>query len=500
MKKVLSLILAAAMIFALVISFSGCNLKPKTPSERFREAKDNIGAELRVGPLDKKYEIKDINFCDLSIDVEAPQFIGDEKVSFTVKGGFDSDAGNVSAEFGAKYKSSELNAKAEIDGRETVFISFPGMSDEFIWAKLSDFAETAEDASDLLHTGSSLPVDELFNSKESILNKVRSVADELLDKYVVDETVKVETEDVEVIGNTVKNADKLSLTLNKEQVADIVTKLLAVVSEETEDDVIDTENVSGGSVALWVAGGKTVRAELTVAGTESSASVIYQMDEKIGEVRANLDISMVSDGETVMMIPLRYEHEEEKGTYTGKFGLDESGLIIPENMDYEIDASSISVEFEGTASANSADMTYTFKVGSGGMTIKIPVNLKISKAGANADNIEVTIDSQLIGVKLTAKGVVTHENTIRVAQYDLSRGIKAGENATEQDEERLEALGSELSGKLGDFSELAGNILGAFMGGGLDYDYDDWDDEEIDEDDADIDDILDGIDLGSLLG
>ena len=85
MKKILSLILAAAFVFALAFSFSSCNLlKPKTPSERFIEARDNIGLEARVGPLEKKYEIDDVNYADLAVDVEAPQFIGDEKVTLTV--------------------------------------------------------------------------------------------------------------------------------------------------------------------------------------------------------------------------------------------------------------------------------------------------------------------------------------------------------------------------------------------------------------------------------
>ena len=208
MKKILSLILAAAFVFALAFSFSSCNLlKPKTPSERFIEARDNIGLEARVGPLEKKYEIDDVNYADLAVDVEAPQFIGDEKITLTVKGGVDADEGNLSAELGARYRSTDLRAKAEIEGRETIFISFPGMSDKVLYGNFSDLTKAAADTAGSLVGGGSFSLDSLLDSDKSIKKRVENLTDEIVDKYVTDESVIVETEDVEVLGETVKGAE-----------------------------------------------------------------------------------------------------------------------------------------------------------------------------------------------------------------------------------------------------------------------------------------------------
>ena len=170
-------------------------------------------------------------------------------------------------------------------------------------------------------------------------------------------------------------------------------------------------------------------------------------------------------------------------------------------------------------------MTYTVKIGAGGTTVKVPVNVRISKAGGNADNIEVTVDSQVIGVKLAVKGVVSH-SAVRTDRYDLSRAVELSENMsdedgraiglsedmTDEDAEKLEELGEELSNKLGDFTDLIQTVANNVSGGyGLDYDdyddYDDWDDDDWDDwdDDDDWGDDEDddgdgGFKLGDLFG
>ncbi len=499
MKKVLSLILAAAFVFALATSFVGCNLKPKTPSEKFREARDNVCSEARIGPLDKNYKIDDVNYADLTIDVEAPNFLGEEKITLTVKGGIDADLGHVTAELGATYKSSDLKAKVDVADKKTAYLSFPGMSETFLYTELSELAEKADDAADSVINGK-VSIDSLLEGDGNVMKLLRDTCDELFAKYVVDEAITVETEDVEVLGETVKGAEKLSISFDKEQLADIFAKFKDVLKDYTDYEIDDLADEAIATVTFWVAGGKTVRAEATAAGPKDDASVIYQMKSAQGEVKIEADFTLKEDGTVKTLIPFRYEHKEDNGKYEGKCGLDADKLVAPEDSDFDIDADSLSVEFEGTASGNSADMTYTLKIGAGGTTLRIPVNVKISKSGFNADNIEVTIDSQLIGVKLTAKGVVSHD-TIRVSPpTDLSKGVKYSDDMSDEDNAKVEALVNELSGKLGDFKDLAQSILNMFianMGGGMglslgddDDDYDDWDDD-YDDDDRDDDDYVD---------
>ena len=514
MKKILSLILAAAFVFALAFSFSSCNLlKPKTPSERFIEARDNIGLEARVGPLEKKYEIDDVNYADLTVDVEAPQIIGDEKVTLTLKGGADADAGNLSAELGARYRASEIKMKAEIEGRETIFISFPGMSDKVVFGKLSELAEFAGGAAGSLVGGGSFSIDSLLDKDKGVKNKIENLIDEIVDKYVTDESVIVETEDVEVLGESVKGAEKLSVSLNAEQLKEIEDKVKDALGDIYDVDDLDIGDDASAKMTLWVARGSTVRAELILTDSSNEAKAVYEMRSESGKVRANLDITASEDGSVTTVIPFRYEHEEERGRYEGKFGIDNDKLVVPDYSDYDIDETSVSVEFEGTASSGSADMTYTVKMGAGGTTVKVPVNVKITKAGGSADNIEVTVDSQVIGVKLAVKGVVSH-SAVRTDRYDLGRAIELKEDLSEEDAEKLDELGEELSGKIGDFADLIQTVANNISGGyGLDYDdydgydddwdYDDddyWDDEDEDYWDDEDEDDESGFDLGGFFG
>ena len=508
MKKVLSLILAAAFVFALAFSFSGCSLlKPKTPSERFIEARDNIGLEARVGPLEKRYEIDDVNYADLSVDVEAPQIIGDEKVTLYVKGGVDADEGNLSAELGARYRSTEIRTKAEIEGRETLYISFPGMSDKVLYGKLSELAELAGGAAGSLVGGGSFSIDSLLDKDKGVKNKIENLVDEIVEKYVTDESVVVETEDVEALGETVRGAEKLSVSLNAEQLKEIEDKVKDALSDIYDVEDFNIGDDASAKMTLWVSRNSTVRAELTVSDSSNEAKADYQMRSESGKVRANLDVTVTEDGSVTTMIPLRYEHEEQRGRYEGRIGIDESKLVVSEDSDYDLESSSVSVEFEGTASSGSADMTYTFKIGAGGTTVKVPVNVKISKAGGSADNIEVTVDSQVIGVKLAVKGVVSH-SSVRTDRYDLGRAIELKEDLSEEDADKLDELGEELSGKLGDFEVLVQTVVNNISGGlSLDYDDydddDDWDDDSWDDDDDwdDEDDEEDGgFNLGDLFG
>ena len=263
-------------------------------------------------------------------------------------------------------------------------------------------------------------------------------------------------------------------------------------------------------MTLWVSRGSTVRAELIISDSSNEAKAVYEMRSESGKVRANLDITASEDGSVTTVIPFRYEHEEERGRYEGKFGIDNDKLVVPDYSDYDFDETSVSVEFEGTASSGSADMTYTVKMGAGGTTVKVPVNVKISKAGGSADNIEVTVDSQVIGVKLAVKGVVSH-SSVRTDRYDLGRAIELKEDLSEEDADKLDELGEELSGKLGDFEVLVqtvvNNISGGFSPDYDDYDDydddDDWDDDSWDDDDDwdDEDDEEDGgFNLGDLFG
>ncbi|MBQ6263505.1 MAG: hypothetical protein IJK58_08345, partial [Clostridia bacterium] len=478
MKKVLSLILAAAFVFALAFSFSGCDLlKQKTPSERFIEARDNIGLEARVGPLEKKYEIDDVNYADLTAEIDAPQIIGDDPVTVTFKGGVDADEGNLSAELGARYRTSELRAKAEIEGRETVYISFPGMSDKVLWGKMNELAETAGDAASMIGgRGNSFSLDSLLDKDKGVKNKVENLIDEIVEKYVTDESVAVETEDVEVLGETVRGAEKLSVSLNAEQLKEIEDKIKDTLGDIYEIDDFNIGEDAAANMTLWVSRRSTVRAELVLSDSENEAKAVYEMRSESGKVRANLDITATEDGTVTTVIPLRYEHEEERGHYEGRFGIDESKLVLPEDSDYDIGETAISVEFEGTASSGSADMTYTVRIGAGGTTVKVPVNVKISKAGSG-DNVEITVDAKVIGVKLTVKGVVSH-SAVRTDRYDLSRAVELSENMSDEDADKLDELGEELSNKLGDFTDLVQTVMNNVSGGfGLDYDdYDDYDD------------------------
>ncbi len=468
MKKVLSLILAAVFVFALACSFSSCNLmKPKTPSERFIEARDNIGAEVRVGPLDRKYEIDDVNYADLTFDVEAPQIIGDEKISFTVEGGFDSDAGDMSAEIGAKYKSSEIEVKAEIANREILYISFPGITDKFLWGGPEVFAEMAEDsAGSLLGIGDIIPIDSLSNGNESTVKKVENLIDEIVDEYVTDESVVVETEDVEVLGSTVKGADKLSVSLNAEQLKEVEDKIA-----DTLGDIYDFEDVGFGddaaaTMSLWVSRDSTVRAELTVTNASSEVKAVYEMRSENGKVEANLDYTVTEDGSVTTMIPLRYEHEEKNGKYEGSFRIDGEKLVLSEDSDYDFDANSAAFDFEGTASSGSADFTYTVRIGAGSTVVKVPVNVKISNAGPNADNVEISVEYQQIAT-LKASGVVSHGD-IRISEYDLTKGIGFNEDMSEEDAAEIREIAEKIAGELGDFTELIGNVFSTFSGGNAD--------------------------------
>ncbi|MBR3639325.1 MAG: hypothetical protein IKN50_01835, partial [Clostridia bacterium] len=348
MRKALSLILAAAFVFALACSFSGCDiLKPKTPSERFIEARDNIGLEARVGPLEKKYEIDDVNYADLTVDVESPSLIGDAPVTLTVKGGADSDAGNLSAELGAKYKSSELKAKAEVADRETVYISFPGMSDKVLYGKLSDLGDTASG----LVRGGSFPIGSLLDGDKSVVKKIKDLSDRIVEKYVTDESVTVETEDAEVLGETVRGAEKLSVALNAEQLKEIEGMIRETFADLYEVDDLNIGEDAAAKMTVWVSRKSTVRAELVLSDSSNEAKAVYEMRSESGKVRANLDVTATEDGSVTALIPFRYEHEEDRGHYEGRIGIDTDKLVLPDDSAYDLRETAVAVEFEGTASS-----------------------------------------------------------------------------------------------------------------------------------------------------
>lgn len=495
MKKLLSVLIAAAMVFSLVAILGSCSIKlpPQSPSEKFIEARKNLGAELRVGPLDRKYELDDVNFADLTAEIEAPAIIGEDNLTLSFKGGVDTDAGNLSGEIGTAYKSSDLKAKIEVADSEDLYVSFPGISEKFLYAKVSDIAEKAEEAGeDLADTSFSL--DGLLNKDSK--KDVKKFFEELEAKYVTDESVVVEEADVEVLGETVKGAEKLTLALTAEQLREIAEKIKETYGGLLENGDFEVDDDMTATVSLWVAGGATVRAEIKATDTENEVNAVYQMKADGGKVTANLDVTATEDGEVDSVIPLRYEHEENGGEFKGTVGVDRDKLVLSE--DAEIDEDAVSVEFEGKGS----EATYTFKIGAGGQTVKIPVNVKVSSAGINADNVEVTVDAEIIGVKLTVKGTVSQGSAVKVGQYDLSKGIAYSDGEpSEEDEAKLEELGEEISAKLGDFQELIQKVAGGFMGSGFgtdyddyDYDYDDYDSDDYD----DYDDYESGFDLGDL--
>ena len=375
------------------------------------------------------------------------------------------------------------------------------MSDKVLYGKLSDLGDTASG----LVRGGSFPIGSLLDGDKSVVKKIKDLSDRIVEKYVTDESVTVETEDAEVLGETVRGAEKLSVALNAEQLKEIEGMIRETFADLYEVDDLNIGEDAAAKMTVWVSRKSTVRAELVLSDSSNEAKAVYEMRSESGKVRANLDVTATEDGSVTALIPFRYEHEEDRGHYEGRIGIDTDKLVLPDDSAYDLRETAVAVEFEGTASSGSADMTYTFRIGAGGTTVRLPVNVKISKAGGSADNVEITLDAQVIGVKLTVKGVVSH-STVRPSQYDLAKAIELKEDLSEEDGEKLDELGEEISGKLGDFKELvqtvANNISGGFtpdFDGGEDWDDEDWDDGEWDDEDGE-DGEDGGLNLGDLFG
>ena len=453
------------MVCSVAFALTGCKLGfvevgPTEPADKFEEAYKNIGDEIRVGALSEKFKIDDLNWCDVTAEVEMPSLLQGEKISVDVKGGFDKDAKDVSLDLSAKYKSSDIPLKAEVIGGEKVYLSFPGVVNDYLYYDISKLESNGDytEAVDSLKNAT-LQMDELKDKLEA-----------LIDKYSGNDRVKVETADVEVLGNTVSGAEKLSVTLERDDIIAFMKDLVEIYKEiglDTDTLEFDEDEIEGeGSVnvVLYVKDGKTVKADFAIKGDDFNSSAVYEMAASSDKTEAKLNITVEQDGKTVASIPFTYEHTVSGENIEGKASVDLSSIS---NEDTSLAVGTLNVEFSGKESANSSEMNYVFKVGGGGMTIEIPLFLKVVKTSAESLEVECVIDAQSFGVKLSVKGRLA-KDSITLSTYDPANAIDLTDSENEENGEKIEALLGALTPRVSDFVALVTSLLGSF-GGGLDF-------------------------------
>ena len=491
MKKILSILLAAAMILSLTAILGSCsfNLKPKTPSEKFREAYEKIAEELRVGPLDKQYEVKDANDIDATLTVKAPALIGDDAVTVVIRGGFDRDREIGSADITLKYKSSEIRANAEVTDGDVIIASFPGSSDDYLCLPI-------EKAGDLLDEDFGKLVKEI----RSYIGKIggtNETTEKLREKYETDERVSVEETDAEILGEKVSGVEKLSVTLERDDIVDIMKtiseplQLLGgdkTIVEEFDEDSLD-ENAKV-TVNLYTKDGHTVRAELllTNSGSEDD-SLVYELAVKGGDVKAALTFNQEKDGEKTV-VPIVYEHKNDNGKIEGSIAVDADNAAFPGTEIDKDQLGALKVEFSGEESANSAEMTYKFKIGAGGATVVIPLEIRTEKKGGGV-GFSAKIDSKLVGVSIKAEGTVT-KSGYSPSGKSASGGIEISKDMSEADQQKIATIIQGVTSNASDFVSLIQGVMGGVGGFEIsdmdDEDWDDWDDDDDWDEDDDWDD------------
>ncbi len=465
MKKIFSLILAVLFVFSVSAALSGCTFEVikdedanKTPAEKFEAAYRDVGDEMRVGVLDKKFEIKDLNYADVTAEIEAPSFLQDENLIIDAKCGRNADSGAASADLNLKYKTSEVPVKIEADGSSKIYVSFPGVSEDYLLADLNELGKLGAGGVSV-DPGQ---ITELLGKIDEIKDKLEA----LVDKYTGEDRIKSEKTDVEVFGEKIADAEKLSVEYKHDDIVSIVKDITDIISEyapDPDDVEIDAEDVDENAamnVDVYRKDGKTVKAFLKFSGDDTDGNINYEMKAADGSVDAKLEITANDDGET-QTIPITYKHTEDKGEIKGSLNVSLEGFV-----DEDSEFSGLTVDFEGTSSGDTSDMTYTIKFGGGGMTVEIPVSVKLTKTSADSIEFEASVDAAMIGVKLTVKGRLSKES-VSISSYDPSHEIAIADKDNEETGERASALLESLTPRLTDFVSLIQGLLSGSGLGGL---------------------------------
>ncbi len=303
----------------------------------------------------------------------------------------------------------------------------------------------------------------------------------MIEKYVTDDKVAESVADVSVLGETVKGAEAIVLTLDKEDLKSIITEYMEIMREfyeklemEEQFDDIDLDSLEEMpddaklTAAFYSKDDKVVRGEYVFSGEEEAISAVTEIAP--GEnTEALFYISGENQEGRIAYIPVKYVCNTNGDKFDGSVELLVDEVVVPD-ADISDEVSALKAEFDGERTGNKLSANVRLIVSADGQNIDFPIRTEISKEGDKV-SFMLAFDLKQFGLNIAA------EITAFIGKTDVSRESASGDKGIsivdlingkiEENDPNVMKLAQDLMKSL---TDLITDISSLVQSSGVDFD------------------------------
>ncbi|MBQ7474544.1 MAG: hypothetical protein IJS78_01350 [Clostridia bacterium] len=416
MKKILSSVLAALLLFSAAAALSGCDTRNITPCDHYKMARDGFRDALGRGVFGVLPDASGATGFDL---VSALSQDGEERLRFGLSAAFEDPKYTVDGQIASG--DDKLTFRMEGDGERDYFRA-PADNVEYL------FRETENDGGE----------------KESV--------GKLIESYVIPENIAFADETVSVMGSDV-SARRYTLSLDGDAVDKIAGRIGKTVNslfdsktspEDADgpvagtdidvrdliDDFADRMKDAVAEASFWQKNGATVKGAYVLKGDKETLTVVADVESTPEKCVIDGYLSGERDGEELIKIPFRRETTEKDGKFEERFSLAFSKMALFDDDETAADVGTRMLKgasFEFTVSGeygdSEASLSGDIAVAFAGGDVEITFPFKIKSVKNDDGDLAVTASAELPGGLSVEYEGKSGKRALDPGKYDPESGI-----------------------------------------------------------------------------
>ncbi|MCI9448913.1 MAG: hypothetical protein HFE30_01500 [Clostridiales bacterium] len=428
MKKIISLVASAAMIFG-IFSLTGCEQSRKSPKEMFELGTKQLFSSAMFDKNDvdfTSFDTAKLNLNDLAMSVGGEQaFDSSDIMPISLELTAKKTGGDSFALLGGLSVAGEKISALINKTGNNVYASFPEVSDIFFSGNLDEILKESE-----------IDAAEIADVAEVLKNN--------FEKLVADDNFTRESADETIMDKKYTSLDKIKYTLTSDMISDFISDIndgISAAAGEASDEISDIPEISA-EMSYYFDKEDLKRANLLFTVDDYMIGADSCIERNKTDLETEVTYTVQRNGEVLLTAEGSTHNSEKNGKIEGgseityKSEVSETsasdndyshayGFDYSDDYFASLDGQKISVEYTGERDGNTVNLDYEYSYGMSGITMTIPMSVKI-ETGDSLFRMTYDIDTKItmLDVKMNFDLELSRSENIVIPSYDEKNAVE----------------------------------------------------------------------------